>query len=66
MREILPLNLRQCWRMVGRCDTLEKVAIAERWLLSADITNAEYDALMNVLALLARDLHNTTDDTQEV
>lgn len=57
-KEIVPLNLRQCWKMVNRADTHEKIAIAEQWLLNASITNEEYDDLMNALAYKSRELYN--------
>ena len=55
---IHPLNLSQCWELVNRCDTHEKIACAEKWLLKADITMAEYDELMDTLAYLSRELYS--------
>lgn len=57
-KKIVPLNLQQCWKMVNRADTLEKVEIAKQWLLKARITNEEYDDLMNALACVSRELYN--------
>ena len=57
-KEIRPLNLSQCWRMVNRADTHEKIRIAEQWLLQANITNAEYDDLMEALSYTSRELYN--------
>ena len=57
-KPITPLNLRQCWKMVNRCDTHEKIAIAEKWLLQANISTDEYDDLMNALAAISRELYN--------
>ena len=56
-KEIKPLNIRQCWTMVNRVDTHEKARIAEAWLLKANITNDEYNALMEALSCLERDLY---------
>lgn len=58
MFEIRPLNLSQCWELVNRCDTHEKIACAERWMLKADITMEEYDELMNELTCLSRELYS--------
>ena len=58
MSEIRPLNLSQCWELVNRCDTHEKIACAEKLLLKADITMAEYDELMDALAYLSRELYS--------
>ena len=44
--------------VVNGCDTHEKIACAEKWLLKADITMAEYDELMNTLAYLSRELYS--------
>ena len=57
-KEIRPLNLSQCWELVNRCDTHEKIACAERWMLKADITMEEYDELMNELTSLSRELYS--------
>lgn len=57
-KEIRPLNLSQCWELVNGCDTHEKIACAERWMLKADITMEEYDELMNELTSLSRELYN--------
>ena len=57
-KEIRPLNLSQCWELVNRCDTHEKIQGAEKWLLKADITMAEYDELMDALAYLSRELYS--------
>lgn len=57
-KAIVPLNLRQCWKMVNRADTREKISIAEQWLLKASITNDEYDDLMSALAYKSRELYN--------
>ena len=56
-KEIRPLNLSQCWELVNRCDSHEKIACAERWLLKADITLEEYDELMDTLTCLSRELY---------
>lgn len=55
-KEIRPLNLSQCWELVKCCDTHAKIQGAEKWLLKADITMAEYDELMDALAYAPRDL----------
>lgn len=61
MKKIKPLSLEQCWEMVNRCDSHEKIAIAEKWLLAANITIEEYDELMGTLAFISRELyHNPT------
>lgn len=57
-KEIRPLNLSQCWELVNRCDTHEKIACAETWMLKADITMEEYDELMNELTSLSRELYS--------
>lgn len=57
-KEIKPLNIRQCWKMVNRADTHEKIRCAEKWLLHANITNAEYDDLMMALSQISRELYN--------
>lgn len=57
-KEIRPLNLSQCWELVNRCDTHEKIACAEKWLLKADVTMADYDELMKALAYLSRELYS--------
>lgn len=57
-KEIRPLNLSQCWELVNRCDTHEKIACAEKWLLKADITISEYDECMKALAYLSRELYS--------
>lgn len=57
-KEIHPLNLSQCWELVNRCDTHEKIACAEKWLLKADVTIDDYDDLMNALAYLSRELYS--------
>lgn len=58
MKEIKPLNINQCWKMVNRADTHEKIAIAEKWLLVANITCEEFDELMVTLSLISRELYN--------
>ena len=58
MKEITPLNLNQCWKMVNRCNTHEKIAIAEKWLLKANITNEQFDDLMEALSYISRELYN--------
>ena len=58
MKEIKVLNLKQCWTMVNRANTREKIAIAEQWLVKADITCAEYDDLMMALSYKSRELYN--------
>lgn len=58
MKEIIPLNLNQCWKMVNRCNTHEKIAIAEKWLLQANITNEQFDDLMEALSYISRELYN--------
>ena len=57
-KEIRPLNLSQCWELVNRCDTHEKIARAEKWLLKADVTMTEYDELMKALAYLSCELYS--------
>lgn len=57
-KEIRPLNLSQCWELVNCCDTHAKIQGAEKWLLKADITLAEYDELMDALAYLSRELYS--------
>lgn len=57
-KEIRPLNLSQCWELVNRCDTHEKIACAEKWLLKADVTIDDYDDLMKALAYLSRELYS--------
>lgn len=56
MFEIRPLNFSQCWELLNRCDTHEKIACAEKLLLKADITMREYDDLMDALAYLSSEL----------
>ena len=56
-KPIKPLNVRQCWTMVNRVDTFEKLHIAEEWLLAANITNAEFDDLMDALSYISRELY---------
>lgn len=58
MKQIKALNLAQCWEMVNRCDTHEKIAIAEKWLMAANITIAEFDELMGALAFLSREIYH--------
>ena len=58
MYEIRPLNISQCWGLVNCCDTHAKIECAEKWLLKADITMAEYDELMDALAYLSRELYS--------
>lgn len=58
MKEIKALNLKQCWTMVNRADTHEKIRIAEQWLLKANITNEQFDELMDALAFTSRELYN--------
>ncbi len=61
MKQIKALNLEQCWEMVNRCDSHEKIAIAEKWLMAANITIEQFDELMISLAYLSRELyHNPT------
>lgn len=55
--EIRVLNLQQCWNMVNRCDTHEKIEIAQQWLDKADITVDQFDELMDALAFLSRELY---------
>ena len=57
-KEITPLNLQQCWKMVNRADTHEKISIAEKWLLKANITCAEFDDLMQALTYISRELYS--------
>ena len=57
-KPITSLNLRQCWTMVNRCDSHEKVQIAIKWLDKANITVDEYDDLMDALAAISRELYN--------
>ncbi len=57
-KEIRPLNLNQCWKLVNRCDTHDKIRCAEMWLAKANITNAEYDDLMEALSYISRELYN--------
>lgn len=57
-KENRPLNLSQCWELVNQCDTHEEIECAEKWLLKADITMAEYDELMDTLAYLSRELYS--------
>ena len=57
-KPVKPLNLSQCWTMVNRVDTLEKVQIAEQWLVVANITIPEFDDLMKALSYISRELHN--------
>lgn len=57
MNEIKSLNLSQCWRMVNRIANLEHVEIAKEWLLKANITNEEYDELMDAVACISRELY---------
>lgn len=59
MKEIIALNLSQCWKMVNRITNLEHVEIAKAWLLKANITNEEYDELMDAVACLSRELYRT-------
>ena len=54
-KPIKALNYEQCREMVYRCDTWEKITIAEEWLLKANITIEQFDELMNWLAALSRD-----------
>jgi hypothetical protein len=44
--------------MVNRADTHEKIAIAEQWLLKANITTEEFDDLMEALSYKSRELYN--------
>lgn len=61
MKQIKALSLEQCWEMVNSCDSHEKIAIAEKYLLVANITIEEYDDLMGALAFTSRELdHNPT------
>ena len=57
-KPIKPLNLSQCWRMVNRADTHEKIAIAKQWLLKANISVEEFDDLMVTLSYKSRELYN--------
>lgn len=57
MKEIKPLSLPQCWKMVNRCDTHEKVQIAVKWLEKANITTEQFDELMDSLAYISRELY---------
>ena len=57
-KEIRPLNLSQCWELVNRCDTHEKILIAEKRLERAVITYSQYDELMKALAYLSRELYS--------
>lgn len=58
MKEIKSLNLNQCWAMVNRADTHEKIRIAEQWLLKANVTIEEFDDLMVALSYKSRELYN--------
>ena len=62
MKEIKSLNLSQCWKMVNRCDTHEKIQIAVKWLEKADIKIEQFDELMNTLAFISRDLYKMGQD----
>lgn len=55
--EIRALNLEQCWRLVNRCDSHEKVEIAVKWLEKANISMDEFDELMGALAHISRELY---------
>ena len=55
MKEITPLNLTQCWKMVNRISNLEQARTAEAWLAKANITAEEYDDLMDAVAYITRD-----------
>lgn len=57
-KTIKPPNLAQCWEMVNRVDTREKLQIAEQWLLKANISIAEYDDLMQALSYISRELYH--------
>ena len=57
-KPIKPLNLAQCWEMVNRIDTREKLCIAEQWLLKASISIAEYDELMQAVSYISRELYH--------
>lgn len=57
-KPIKPLNISQCWKMVNRADTHEKIRIAEQWLLKANITVDEFDDLMMALSQISRELYN--------
>ena len=57
MKEIKSLNLSQCWAMVNRIANLDHVEIAKAWLLKANITNEEYNELMDAVAYLSRELY---------
>lgn len=58
MKEIKPLSLSQCWKMVNRCDTHEKIQIAIKWLEKANITTEQFDELMDSLAYISRELYH--------
>lgn len=60
MKPIKALNLAQCWEMVNRCDSHEKIAIAEKWLLVANISIEEFDELMGTLAFISRELYHNS------
>ena len=59
-KPIKSLNISQCWLMVNRADTREKLFIAEKWLLEANISNEEYDELMNALAFKSREMYHNS------
>lgn len=56
---IKPLNVSQCWKMVNRCDSHEKIQIAIKWLEKANITTEQFDELMDALAYISRELYRT-------
>lgn len=55
-KPIKALNYEQCREMVYRCDSWEKIVIAEKWLMAANITIEQFDELMNWLAALSREI----------
>lgn len=57
-KPIKPLNRSQCWAMVNRADTHEKIQIAEQWLLKANISVEEFDDMMVALSQKSRELYN--------
>ena len=58
MKEIKSLSLAQCWKMVNRCNTHEKIQIAIKWLEKANITVEQFDELMDSLAFISRELYH--------